>query len=104
MKCEFVVGQRVVCINDNWPEWAIIPGTNLIVPGETRVPMMNEVLTIRQIVPVDSTLLFEGAVALAFLEIENGWVHHHFRPLQERPTDISVFTGMLTDVKVPVDA
>ena len=105
MKCNFVVGQRVVCIDDNWAEQAVINGTSIIVQGSARVPMLNEVLTIVAIVPVESPILKTQPVALLFAEIAEGWNFTHFRPLEERKTDISVFKAMLTPARrIPVDA
>jgi hypothetical protein len=104
MKCTFTVGQRVVCINDEWPEWAVLNGTALIVPGAIRVPMLNEVLTIREIVACWSPLLSDQPIALKFHEIEGGWLHTHFRALIEKKTDIAIFQAMLTPAgRIPVD-
>jgi hypothetical protein len=108
MKCNFVVGQRVVCIDDNWPENRLF---GVIFPP--RVPMLNEVLTITNINP---SQFGTDAVYLQFAEIPVmqssqhvtaavGYTHTHFAPLIERKTDISVFTAMLTPAgRIPVDA
>lgn len=34
-------------------------------------------------------------------EPEGGWFPWRFRPVQQRKTDISIFTAMLTKTKVP---
>ncbi len=103
MKCDFVVGQRVVCINGDWPEWAVSTDERFIVPGPVRVPMLNEVLTIAGI-QAGTRLVTMSAVWLAFEEIAGGWHYSHFRPLIERKTDISMFKRMLTPAKKAVDA
>ena len=102
MKCDFVVGQRVVCINGDWPEWALFQ-ERFAAPSPARVPMINEVLTIRAI-DAGTTARTKDAVWLSFHEIENGWDFRHFRPLDSRKTDISVFTELLTSTDRLVDA
>lgn len=105
MKCNFVVGQQVVCIDDDWPELCVVNGTSIVVRGTARVPMLNEILTIAEIVSVESPIVKEQLVALIFHEIAEGWDHTHFAPLETRKTDISIFQRMLTPAGgVPVDA
>lgn len=95
------VGDRVVCINDDWG-W--IRYGEFMIP--TRVPMISEILTIASIWPLPH------GVFLVFVEIaehqEDGgfgadvrWGAENFRPLIERPTDISVFTAMLDHEAAP---
>lgn len=91
------VGKRCVCIHDEFPEMFGVGPFSLPV----RVPMINEVLTIREV-------RASGAfVYLRFEEIElrqtDGpiaaevwWGVVCFRPLDDRKTDISVFNSMLT--------
>lgn len=108
MKCDFVVGQQVVCVNDDWPEETLF---GVICPQ--RVPMLNEVLTISSISPcvigTDNVFLqfqeidIRQDVGFGFIDVS--YNHSHFQPLQTRKTDISVFTALLTPAgKVPVDA
>lgn len=105
MKCDFVVGQRVVCINDDFG-WFEIDGFSI----PTRCPMINEVLTVSGLIVSDT-----GNVCCSFEEIERRqvdgplsaeiyWEYVCFRPLIDRKTDISIFTDMLTNVGEPVDA
>lgn len=107
MSIHFHVGQKVVCVNDEWPE-AVYRGQ--IFPP--RVPMLNEVLTIVSISPAT---LSAPWVHLTFQEIEHcqrvgdvsadvGYGSEHFRPVVERKTDISIFTDMLTKTRVGVRA
>jgi len=108
MKCNFVVGQQVVCINDKWPEITLL---GVLFPP--RVPMINEVLTISKIEP---SRFGDDGVYLQFTEIpsiqssqhvtaEVTYTHTHFAPLNMRETDISVFKAMLTPAgRIPVDA
>lgn len=97
MNCPFVVGQKVVCITD---EWRCPPNEN--------IPRKDCIYTIREIMANDKR------VGLRLKEIINqprAWIDadgleegafcaSYFRPLQDRPkeaqTDISVFTPLLT--------
>ncbi len=102
-------GVQCVCIND---DWGFFQAGSCSLP--TRVPMLNEILTVKRIAVKD------GVVALTFEEIDerqydshgdehmegNIWWHAHcFRPLEKRKTDISVFLKLLTPAgRIPVDA
>jgi len=92
-------GAKCVCIDDEFGEIRTSGG---ILP--TRQPMLNEVLTVCEVIATHHPL----GVYLAFIEIplhqEAGgysgkiyWLMSNFRPLVERRTDISIFTSMLTD-------
>lgn len=92
-------GVRCVCINDDW-DWSATFGAHSV---PTRVPMINEVLTIREVVSNNG---LRTGVGLFFWEIEKlqsdgplsaemVWGAHCFRPLIERETDISIFKEML---------
>ena len=92
------VGMRVVCINDNWGSYS---SGSYSIP--TRVPMLNEVLTIRLMRWSER----HDGLYLSFEEIPyrqaDGpvWANiafaaDFFRPLEVRKTDISIFTAMLT--------
>lgn len=102
MKCDFMVGQRVVCIDDDWPDWGLVQ-ERFQVPMPSRVPMINEVLTIAAI-RAGTKLLTKHIVWLYFQEIEHGWSYRAFRPLIERKTDISMFTRLLSPADRLVDA
>lgn len=108
MKCDFVVGQQVVCIKDEWPEHFIL---GILFPP--RVPMLNEVLTISGLEPSkdggsDVFLQFEEIERkqpCGLLELNVGFNAVFFRPLTTRKTDISIFKKMLTPAgRIPVDA
>ena len=104
MECKFDVGQRVVCIAMG--DWSLFKGLTVERFGQfLTTPHRGQVLTIRSIYK-DS-----GEIGLRFMEIHNpicppvgleyGFPHWEFAPLNERKTDISVFTKMLTDNRVP---
>ena len=102
------VGKRCVCVHDEFPEIFGVDVYSLPV----RVPMINEVLTIREVRAIGAF------VYLRFDEIElrqtSGplggdiwWGVACFRPIEDRKTDISIFTSMLTPagrVKADADA
>lgn len=102
-------GVQCVCINDSWDWWAEFDGYSV----PTRVPMLNEVLTIREVVGNDG---LSSGVGLVFWEIDK-FQHdgplgatiyfsvHCFWPLEKRKTDISIFRKLLTPAgRIPVDA
>jgi hypothetical protein len=103
-RCNFIVGQRAVCIDDEWPE-VFVEG--VLFPS--RVPMLNEVLTVTSVLPgIGNTPGYPRApgIFLTFAEIEHtrtieagkvtvSFLASHFRPLVERKTDISQFQKLL---------
>lgn len=124
MKCNFVVGQQVVCIADytaaETEEWAIVFGIEF--------PKIGSVYTVREVV-VRPYGAADEAVGILLNEILNlpnpchrdegggvkptdecfdaeiAWLHTDFRPLVSRTTDISIFEKLLTPADgVPVDA
>lgn len=109
MKCNFVVGQKVVCVVDEWSKAGMMV---LLAHGPHQFPKKGCIYTIRNI-----DVFPGGYIYLHFVEIvnpvisfdhgdwEQGWDHRRFRPLIERKTDISVFKAMLTPAgRIPVDA
>jgi hypothetical protein len=94
-------GVKCVCINDGWGSVSI---GSVSLP--TRVPMLNEVLTIAEVkVWDDATLVLSFHEIPLLQEDRNGaeaisgacwWNVRHFRPLTTRKTDISIFKKMLT--------
>ena len=103
MECNFVVGQRVVCINDVWTDTDVTRFWD-------RLPELNEIVTIREIF---SGYFDDGRewVGVRLVEIkgkqspfhgEIGFAYNKFRPLHE--TDISIFTEMLAPVTEKVGA
>lgn len=96
------VNQKVVCISDEGLEKHFYPGTIL--------PVKDQVYTIRE-------LLERGGYPLLLLvEIKNyeydfesgifepAFHRARFRPLVDQPTDITVFTNMLTPSDALEDA
>lgn len=96
-------GARCVCIEADWPELTIA-GESLPV----RVPMLHEVLTIREARPWQPSALSgdPGGIFLTFWEIaisqragavtaQFRWHACAFRPLQQRDTDIAALTSLL---------
>ena len=99
----FYVGQKVVCINDDWSthsSWKLVPNK----------PTQNKVYHIRKIVMYTySNGVTEG---LYLIEIENplhpwklngiveiAFPANRFRPVVEKKTDIFIFTAMLNPSK-----
>jgi hypothetical protein len=101
----FRVGQKVVCVNDeyNHPNWSNIPNR----------PVAASIYTVRQIIfgwydddrEHAAILLDEikNPVEQWYGEVnpsECPFAAFRFRPVVERKTDISIFTKMLTDERV----
>ena len=86
MDCKFTVGQKVVCINDNWDTAANKP------PCDTGPnPIKGDVCTIS---------LFHEYLKWVFIGLKehSEWIvfnPDHFKPLEEKEIDISIFTKML---------
>lgn len=106
MYLDWKVGDRVCCINDDWTVKVILDDKELNLPN--RVPMRDELLTIREVCAGqgDFGTGRDDGVYLAFTDIpvlqRDGefccsiyWDAKHFRKVQPRETDISVFTAML---------
>lgn len=97
----FRVGQKVVCV-DTWPRGNLrLMWDKFWHPYKS--PVKGEIYTICGIF-TDET----GNLHLELIELPNrddywldGFYACGFRPLIERKTDISVFTKMLTDTKIP---
>jgi hypothetical protein len=115
MKCNFVVGQKVVCVGDysvcEAEEWAVVFGIEF--------PKLGMVYTVRNLV-VRPYSEDDDAVGLLLDEVLNlpnpchrdedggmkptsecfdaemAWFHEDFRPLATERTDISIFEAMLT--------
>jgi hypothetical protein len=99
MKCTFQVGQKVVCIKDNWRCMLYDPATRIrmeMTPPSPS-PKRGEIYTIASIEAPDwATEVF---VTLKEMSASGFFTASCFRPLQDRPkeadTDISVFTRLL---------
>lgn len=103
-------GVRCVCVDDNFEGYATCEGYQIPV----RLPMIGEVLTIREIERGDGSPLggVDGEPYLLFWEIEarqndgplSGvvrWRARNFQPLVEHKTDIGVFTSLLQTKREP---
>jgi hypothetical protein len=93
MKCDFVVGDKVVCIDDFEP---------CRQSEVEQLPKLNEIYTVQEVIEAD------GEIWITLVEIQNqivridsftiedySFLHTCFRKVQKHKTDISVFTAML---------
>ncbi len=87
MKCKFELGQQVVCINNDWraPRGETLPA---------RVPVLNEVYTVSDIIPTDGPVDCRSGV---WIRLEGmgtcRFCSDHFRPA--KPTDLKQLTRLL---------
>lgn len=109
----FYVGQRVVCVGgrgfggfsrSDWDEWARYWGVTFAKKGEiytvrnTRsAPDGTQRIRVAEI--VNPAVEFKDAP-----KQEPWFIGWHFRPVVDRPTDISVLTALLTPAKQTEDA
>ena len=95
MKCDFVVGEKVVCLNDRWDYFP-----------EEKLPVMGSVYTISEIVLSPYDERYEQDVFLRFQEIINqphperchvvcGFWYGYFKRPESRKTNIDAFKAML---------
>lgn len=106
MRCDFVVGQKVVMVAafpQSEIERARIDGVEL--------PSVGNIYTIRGMEPGvwDRNKIFLWLEEVRNKPHHNGlepnWLSTLFQPVQERETDISIFKAMLTPAgRIPVDA
>lgn len=105
MECKFVIGQRVQCICDYW-EWDMSDVGFRWREHTPRRPVVGGVYTIREMFTIPNGkigLRFKELVNPRFVRVEGFWgtptecgfPHQCFQPLQEKKTDISVFTEIL---------
>ena len=89
MECKFVVGQKVVCINDDEKAF----GKRVSLDGLTK----GEIYTITEIYSNQ-----KGLIGLVLQEIlrskREGYRFERFAPVKEKKTDISTFTEILNRV------
>ncbi len=103
MKCNFHVGQKVVCVGDDLasvPEGYVLL-TPLVLPVKGKIYTVRSIeiglvrgeacLRLEEIEDQTAEVLAEGEL----WEIEIVFDASYFRPLVERKTDISVFKEML---------
>lgn len=109
--CSFTVGQKVVCISNEMKSLDRFQ----ILGGYVHVEI-NRIYTIRAI----DISPISGRAVLRFVELEDqrvkfvlngeeaygivGYHSHCFRPLVQRPTDISIFKALLNPSKQGVPA
>lgn len=100
----FHVGQKVVCVDDDFSNCGRLP---------LNLPRKGGIYTLRDPFSADGWTwwrLVEVVNAPAnplngqYGVQEPGFVPRRFRPIVERKTDISIFTAMLTPSKQGVDA
>lgn len=107
MQCDFQVGDKVVCINDE-QEFGKknCPNPNVNWRDEKLNLIKGKVYTITAIGFID--LFNDVTVKLAEIPprsgLDYGYHHMRFRKVQPKKTDISIFTQMLTKKKLTVDA
>lgn len=95
----FYVGQKVVCIDDNWAGYPIWVAH---VPNR---PIRREIYTVRSIYSYggSSGLLLEELknpiTEWRHVTCEGGFLVRRFRPAVERKTSIEIFTRMLNPSK-----
>lgn len=101
MECNFTVGQKVVCVVDDWPSHVVSPIRK------------GCIYTIAEILPPDLSFSFDGVdvrASIRLTEAKNNLADvdsfnpARFQPLVTRKTDISIFTDMLIEQKQPVEA
>jgi len=79
----FDVGEKVVCVDDKFPDW--------IVQKWTELPVKDVVYVVRDVVPAHNygknetcAILLTGLTGfINELGVENGFAAHRFRPLEE---------------------
>lgn len=90
----FRVGMKVVCVKRGPWRSKLINGLDAGYVG----PKYGEVLAIAEIVSGDTLI---PQVRLVFQKYGiTRWQADRFRPIVEKPTDIAIFTAMLTPKKV----
>ncbi len=85
MKCKFVVGQKVVCVNN--------AGN-----GASKYLVKDSIYTIESIYSGSSNFIFVMLQELSGLA-KGGWFPERFEPLVERKTDISIFQKLVAPSK-----
>ena len=118
MECKFYIGQKVVCITNG--TWVLQDRDGKIIPHTYNVPIKGEIYTIRSLeyvdkLPIPNSFTLVG-VHVRLVEIVNDpiptvyegvkeiqFFHTEFKPLEEKKTDISIFTDMLIKQPEKVD-
>lgn len=92
-------GKQCVCVDDNWQDTLC---RSFGMPTPSRVPMINEVLTISEVLGGEQypmVLLLEGQVALSFVELDHDFLFSitHFRPLITEEDDVEMFRSIVKE-------
>ena len=103
----FRVGQKVVCVNDasigHGSFFVNAYGKLMRSDGNMGGLTRGNIYTVRRITATEyQTLLALEEIDRPCAGPDPGFRADRFRPLIERKTDISIFTKMLTESKVPV--
>ena len=99
MECKFYIGQKVVCIDNDLHEDFFGKKSR---PYSGNMPIIGHVYTIRSLqyvkhcrVPGVYVRLVEIVNPIKSNGREDQFEHTIFKPLEEKKTDISIFTDML---------
>lgn len=95
----FQPGQKVVCIDDNWT----------FVLASIACPKKNSIYTVTEVMFNDIVQMpyimvreIDTKRVETFLGLANiFWLATHFRLLEDKKTDISIFEAMLNPARVP---
>lgn len=100
----FYVGQKVVCVSDEPKNPCVLNGRILADDYWPNFPKKGKIYTVRGFFCDDPDLC--GIYLVELINpvrhytkgfVEGGFRAENFRPLEERKTDISIFTEMLKD-------
>jgi hypothetical protein len=97
----FYPGQKIVCVNDNWlPAQNLTPVLQILPPV---VPKKGSIYHFGGVDPVNYAFIFIEEIPrwhhTRFGSFQVVWHASHFRPLDERSTDISIFKKLLVPAK-----
>ena len=103
------VGAEVVCITETWPDPVVL---DIPMPPIHRLPMLNEVLVIREVIGPDAYAKFglhpSGGCCLRFDISDWAFPVSNFRPVQStaKPvsmeSDIALFERIAEEVSQPL--
>lgn len=103
----FRVGQKVVCVDDDWASWQVSDMRRAGIAS----PVKGNIYTVRSVEMMDGDafILLSEIVnpIIVYSDIgrgEQGWDPVIFRPVVERKTDISIFKAMLNTTPETVGA
>lgn len=111
MKCDFVVGQKLVCVtyDDSPVEGLTVVSEGFVQPEIGRIYTVRELfiskttgqlgMKLEEIPDQRVTVLYHGLIGSATI----AWDPNNFRPLKARKTDISIFTKLLNPTSKEVE-